>query len=243
MEAGPQQRLDVGPVSYCGDTCAVNRSADDVAAVSLRCRSWLCPECAERRKAQLISECHRGAPNTFLTLTLRRIPGRTPEQAAKVLARAWRLLRLRTMRHRRLKKLPFGAVMEAHESGFPHLHILLRSIWLDATWLSEQMADIADSPIIKIQRIDNAAKIAGYVAKYAGKAAHKFGTAKRYWFSRDWLIVPRKPHTPIFQRQGRWEREPGSINTFIANWQLIGWRIERLSPRHARATRPGSKKE
>jgi len=209
-----------------------------VVAVALRCRAWTCPECQPVRKAQLIAECHRGAPNTFLTLTLRRIPGRSPNQAAKALARAWRLLRLRIMRHRSFKKLPFAAVMEAHQSGYPHLHILLRSVWLDQKWLSAQMADIADSPVVSIQRIDHKAKIAGYVAKYAGKAAHKFGTAKRYWFSRDWAVRERKIFQKIFETIGRWEREPGSINTWIANWQSYGWLIERLTPRHARATAP-----
>lgn len=186
-----------------------------------------------------MAECHQGQPNTFLTLTLRRLPGRTPEQAGKVLSRAWRLLRLRIKRDRKMRKIPFAAVMEAHESGFPHLHILLRSLWLDKAWLSAQMADIADSPIVDIRRIDNRAKVNAYVAKYVGKAAHKFGTCKRYWFSQDYKIVPRRKSKPVFDRPGRWEREPGSINTFVANWQTLGWHVRRLAARHAIAERPG----
>jgi len=131
--------------------------------------------------------------------------------------------------------------MEAHESGFPHLHIMLRSLWIDRHWLSEQMADIADSPIVSIQRIDHQGKIAGYVAKYCGKAAHRFGNCKRYYFSQDYRITPRRQFKPVYDRQGKWEREPGSINTFVANWQRLGWIIERDSPRHARARRPDSK--
>ena len=141
------------------------------------------------------------------------------------------------MRSRKMRKLPFAAIMEAHESGYPHLHILLRSLWIDKRWLSEQMRDIADSPIVDIRRIDNRAKVNGYVAKYAGKAAHKFGTAKRYWFSQDYRTAPRREFKPVFDTKGQWEREPGSINTFCHNWETHGWFVERVTARHARATK------
>ena len=223
---------------YCGERCLVNRQPDTVVALAVRCRAWTCPDCAPVRKAQLVAECHRGQPNTFLTLTLRRIPGRTPEQAALALTRAWRLLRLRVIRHRKLRRLPFAAVLEAHESGYPHLHILLRSIWLDQAWLSEQMRAIADSPVVHIQRIDNQARIAGYVAKYCGKAAHKFGNAKRYYFSRDYAIEAKREFKRMLELKGGFDIEPTTIDRWMKDWKIFGWNVERLSKTAARATKP-----
>jgi hypothetical protein len=92
------------------------------------------------------------------------------------------------MRHYKIKKLPFLAVVEATKLGWPHLHILLRSIWLDQKLISKWMGELHDSPNVYIERIDNKARVNAYVAKYAGKAAHKFGTTKRYWKSRDYEL-------------------------------------------------------
>lgn len=209
-----------------------------MAVASVPCRSWKCQDCEPRRRAQLIAECHRGAPNTFLTLTLRRIPGRTPEQAAQVLSRAWRLLRLRIMRHRKWRKLPFGYVVEAHESGYPHAHILLRSLWIDKHWLSAQMADIADSPIVDIRRIDDGAKVNAYVAKYAGKAAHRFGNSKRYYFSQDYRTRARRPFRPVFDRPGKWQIEPCPIVELQWRYHDLGYSLEWRTKRHFLAKPP-----
>lgn len=223
---------------YCGENSLSRHDEGNIVAVSLRCRSWPCPECGQQRKLQLIAQCHRGAPTTFLTLTLRRIPGRTPNQAALVLTRAWRLLRLRIMRRYKIKKLPFALVMEAHVSGYPHAHILLRSIWLDWKWLSEQMRDIADSPSVYIERIDHKAKINAYVAKYAGKCAHKFGTAKRYYFSRDYILPDSNPKAAEKRLRHQWDRQNMSVARFSTDLARLGYVIEWESMRAFTARPP-----
>lgn len=220
---------------YCGSTTLVKWGHNERTATALRCRSWNCDECAPQRKKLLQKDCHNGAPNTFLTLTNRRVSGRTANQAALILSRSWRLLRLRIMRKYNLKKLPFIAVIEAHQSGWPHLHILLRSIWIDAKWLSECMSDISDSPVLKILRIDNRAQINAYVAKYAGKAAHKFGTAKRYWQSKDWSLRPAEPEKPRLLAGSGFERESTTIQKVVENWRTFGWRVAWLSHWRAHA--------
>lgn len=222
---------------YCGEQCLVKRELNKVGAVSLRCRSWTCELCHPVRKAQLVAQCHRGAPTTFLTLTIRRKPGAEANKAALELTRAWRILRLRILRKYRIKKLPFAAIMEATKAGWPHLHILLRSIWIDQRWLSEQMQDIADSPTVFIERIDNKARVNAYVAKYCGKAAHKFGTAKRYYFSQDYMIADAKKQKPLFDFGAGWDREPYNLRTWCKNWKEFGWRVTVLSDRHATAER------
>lgn len=128
--------------------------------------------------------------------------------------------------------------MEAHESGWPHLHILMRSIWLDAEWLSDQMREISDSPIIKIKRIDDRAKINAYVAKYAGKAAHKFGSAKRYWQSPDYDLRPARPAKARAKPGEGWERQRKTIAEVVQMWAFFGYAIEWCSPTRALARPP-----
>lgn len=263
--------LRLASMSYCCSEIVVKTVDRVKTAVSLRCRAWTCPDCAPQRKNQLIAEAIGGQPNTFLTLTSRRVHNKTPDQAAKQLSHAWRLIRLRYMRYKPeldkwraqcrdakangralptkpklptkngklvLRKLPFAAVIEATKLGWPHLHILLRSVWIDQAWLSAQMAELHDSPHVWIERIDRKSIIAGYVAKYAGKCAHKFGTAKRYWKSQDYeLRPPQKERFKASAGEG-WERWQMTIGRWIADLRTCGFVTERLSMHKATAAPP-----
>lgn len=221
---------------YCGETSLVNYDHDGRTAVALRCRSWTCPDCAPDRRKKLIAEILGGAPTTFLTLTSRRVEGRTPAHAAAELAHAWRLIRLRCMRQRRLQRLPFFAVFEATQLGWPHLHICLRNVWIDQRWLSEQMRELTNSPIVDIRRIDNKGRAVAYVAKYSGKASHRFATAKRYWSSRDYQL-PSAARTAAQQRKTlSWERDTLSLKRLASAYATYGWRVDWRGTRELRAT-------
>lgn len=185
-----------------------------------------------------MAECHSGAPSTFMTLTSRRVATKTADEAALQLTHAWRLIRLRLMRRSGMKKLPFIAVMEATKNGWPHLHILLRSIWLDHELISSWMAELHDSPVVDIQRIDNRKRVNAYVSKYCGKAAHKFGTAKRYYKTPDYDLRSEDERSKFKKEKGGWEIDRLSINQ-IARWMTeVHWRIEWESSSRFVATIP-----
>lgn len=91
------------------------------------------------------------------------------------------------------------------------------------------MQELHDSPIVDIQRIDQRAKIGAYVAKYAGGDTHKFGTAKRYWCSQDWSLLPRdQTQKPMLNRTG-FERDPTPIARLVSQWETFGWQVTWLS--------------
>jgi hypothetical protein len=187
------------------------------------------------RKRQLICEALGGDPNTFLTLTYRVRQSVTPNAAAKDLSRAWRLCRLRLMRHHKLKSLPFLAVMESTVNGWPHLHILLRSRWLSRDLIVRAMSELIDSPVVDLRRIDGKGRVMAYVAKYAGKAAHKFGTAKRYWQSQDYdKREDTNPKLKPLPGYG-WEQHPWSIDRVVRSWEELAWRVTRVSYDRAEA--------
>jgi hypothetical protein len=154
----------------------------------MACRAWACEWCAPMRRKQLIALGLAGEPNRFLTLTIRPAPSRTPNSAAAELSRAWKLIKKRAIRQLGIKKLEYLAVFERTKLGWPHLHILIRGDFLPQRWLSQQMADIAGSPVVWIEAVTNQKKAATYVAKYCGKDPHKFGTLKRYWHSKGYNI-------------------------------------------------------
>jgi hypothetical protein len=225
-------------MTYCHERIAVNTENRIKTAVSLPCKSWTCDHCVGQRQSRLIAECLGGAPTTFLTLTCRVRPGQSPDDWALLLSRAWRLMRLRIMRAKGIKKLPFYAVMESTKAGWPHLHILMRSIWLDQKWLSAMMDELLDSPKVDIRRIDNRGRAAGYVAKYCGKASHRFRTAKRYWSSRDYDL---RPETKTFKKrsaESTWWLLSERLTKWCADKTAHGWQVEKIGATKAVARPP-----
>lgn len=228
MRAAPPLSL-LGNEMYCGEQTIVKRQEGTVTGVSLRCRAWTCPDCAPKRKRQLMAEGCGGQPNTFLTLTSRRIAGQTPAAAARLLSRSWRLLRLRMMRLLKTRKLPFLCVFEQTQAGWPHLHIMARMPYVDQAWISAQMAQLMDSPVVWIERITNVGKMVAYVSKYCSKDCHKFSTCKRYWQSQDFDLREQPPERPAPPPGEGWEQDNVPLRQWIERWRTFGYRVEIVS--------------
>lgn len=191
-------------------------------AVSLRCRSWTCPECADQRRKELIAQAIDGKPNRFLTITSKRRENESPQTAAAELARCWRLIRKRLMRHYKTKSLPFLAVFEATKLGWPHLHILLRCDFIDQRLISKWMNELTASPVVWIEKIDSAKGASRYVSKYIGKDTQKFGSCKRYWQSQDWRVVPKRHRRPRQLPPGDWHVHDWPIARWIDTMRHLG---------------------
>lgn len=259
-------------MSYCGEHSAVKMEPHLRTVVSLRCRSWNCPDCAPRRKAQLTAEAIGGRPNTFLTLTMRRNDALTPSEAAPKLTNAWRILRKRALREAQRdraknpvpfgaappegwnlapgasmprqvslfqSRLPFIAIIEKHRSGWPHLHLLLRSKWIDHKWLSAQMLDLLNSPVVEIERLKSVRKSAVYCSKYCSKAAEKFSTTKRYWKSKDYDQRKKPANDNEKQAQPSWEKREIRFHLLVERLYHQGWSITAVSQHRVYATPPG----
>lgn len=177
----------------CSEWSLVKSDGTTATVQPLRCRCWSCEECSPIRKRQLMAQAHAGHPDTFLTLTVNPARGLDPSERARTLAHAWRSLRKRAMRKYKLAALPFLAVFERTKKGEPHLHILLRVKWLDQKWLSAQMRELIDAPIVDIRRVNGSSKISAYIAKYIGKDPQRFKGTKRYWASRDYEPPGQEP--------------------------------------------------
>lgn len=213
----------------CCELCLVKRNPKSPEATLLRCRSWTCEQCVDYRRRQLKRLARAGKPTSFITLTSRATDDETADERAQKMVRAWRLIVKRAKRQFHLKRLPYLTVIEATKKGEPHLHILARVKWLPQKWLSAQCDELLNAPVVWIERINAAAKIAAYVAKYIGKAPHKFSGVKRYWRSLDYIHDRKTWDEAIEANRGVWSKANYSIATAAWLFRQAGFTVETSS--------------
>ena len=225
----------------CREWTLVKAFHDHLIAEPLKCKCWSCDYCAPYRRAALRAQALDGKPTKFITLTVNPARGHSPDHRARMLVRAWRLIRLRAIRKYSLKSFPFIAVFEATQAGEPHLHILARVPWISQRWLSAQMAELTDAPIVDIRQIKDAKKAANYVAKYIGKDPHSFNRCKRYWASHDYK---RPPGFDTGWREGmpwRYLVERMSVSAYAEVARIIGYEfVESQGDAHRYEPKPHS---
>lgn len=204
----------------CQGSTALAVCPGHAIATTIFCRSWGCPVCAERRQAQLIALAISGHATRFVTLTSRRRPGLQPIEAAQQLVHSWQVVVKRWRRLQPANRADYLAVFEATKLGWPHLHILWRGPWLDQKWLSIQMDELARSPIVSVERIEDPVKAARYIAKYIGKEPHKFGTCKRYWSTPGWNQTPLDEEQDEFWKAQRYELSDDPLKRHVEQWHI-----------------------
>jgi hypothetical protein len=112
------------------------------------CRSWLCEQCRPKRQEKLIDLGKAGKPTRFLNLTSRRKRGLSANIAAKRLVWSFQTAMKRWQRISKAHRAEYLIVFEGTKMGWPHLHVLWRGPWIDQKWLSAQMHDLHDSPVV-----------------------------------------------------------------------------------------------
>ncbi|HDZ44103.1 MAG TPA: hypothetical protein ENH80_09195 [Phycisphaerae bacterium] len=190
---------------FCAEWSLVKKEFKLTTVIPLRCRCWHCDECRPLRTYQLVSDAKRGDPDLFITLTSRRRPGLTPDEAAVLLAHAWRKVRAAYLRVHGPLSLEFLAVFERTKKGWPHIHIVARCHWLDQKWLSHQMDALIGSPVVDVRRVHGKSKVAAYISKYISKNPERFIGVKRYWRSKNYLMAPTRWASTLKAMATPWE--------------------------------------
>lgn len=218
----------------CRSRTLVHYDDNRAVAVTLRCRSWGCELCGPERARQLVAEAMAGCPDRFVTLTIKSTIGASPADRARMLARAWRVTLARWRRRHPGQRHEYLAVFEATLRGEPHLHILVRGPYIAQRWLSAQMAELIKSPVVDIRRVVSGRGVASYVAKYIGKAPHRFGSCKRYWRTAGWIVE----HRPDDGRCGGWSLDDRPLWSVEEDWRAAGATVERTGADEIVATWP-----
>lgn len=89
----------------CGEATVEAEGHFGGAAAPIKCNSWYCEKCRPNRQKRLVAEGMAGRPTAFITITHRRRPGLTAEQAAKEVTAAWASI---VLRYKREQKKPIS---------------------------------------------------------------------------------------------------------------------------------------
>jgi hypothetical protein len=185
-----------------------------------------------------------GHPTTFLTLTVNPSVGQDAQERARQLSDAWKIVVKRARRKFPKAPIEYMAVFEETKKGEPHLHIVARAPYIPQRWLSDQMKELIEAPIVDIRKVGSAKNAARYVAKYVGKGPKAFPALKRYWQSFGWdLNTPRRERGSEKPDSG-WRIWQEPLFLIKESWEVWGRRavwitdneifFERV-PWHARA--------
>jgi hypothetical protein len=140
--------------------------------IPVNCKSWSCPRCARMKTRQFVERCKLGFAGCrvrFGTLTF--------DTAHFSLDLAWRsqsalFAKLVRVARKRFAFTRYVKIVEAHKSGYPHLHFLI-DCYVPVYWLSSVWEDIGAGKIVYMEEIptDTAAR---YVTKYMAKNFSSF---------------------------------------------------------------------
>jgi len=208
-------------MTVCGGWSLVSNDLRGTHAITLWCRSWCCTDCAPYRVAGLKRLAMAGAPTTFITLTVNPHHGQNRQDRARQLSDAWKIVVKRARRKFTKAPLEYLAVFEETTKGEPHLHILCRAPFIPQRWLSDQMNELIEAPVVDIRKVGTAKNAARYVAKYVGKGPKAFEALKRYWCSQGWNLeepLERRNVGDPHQSWVVWQEPLCVIRDILSQW-------------------------
>lgn len=192
-------------MALCTERSLVKHDRQTVVVKPLRCKCWGCSHCVHVRRRDLWHKAVNGNPRIFLTLTMKPEDGATPDTQAKALVVHFRMLRQYLMRKLKRRSPTFLAVIEAHESGWPHLHILLRTGFIHHRLIRAWWEAHTGSFQIDIRLAKGKRQVASYVSKYISKNPGRFEHVKRYWCSQDWDPPKKEKNANLNDEYCWWE--------------------------------------
>jgi hypothetical protein len=175
----------------CRASSIVVHSDGERAVCEFRCAKWACEPCAQDKRNAIIAQICDGQPDIMWTMTTVVGSFEDPVKARYALVEAWQDLIDSEVQRRKLKRPPYGVVIEAGEQGWPHMHVPMRHWYLDFHRVQQWMERRLGAHRVNFVVLRGLNNVAGYMAKYLGKEPHKFGNGKRYWFTRNWKLSPK----------------------------------------------------
>lgn len=209
---------------FCSERSLVKHSSAGVSLSVLWCNSWGCEHCGGRRAWKCARDMERGIPHKFLTLTVNPAVGVSQEHRARRLLAAWR--KWVQVQRKAWGKLAveYYYVFEAQKSGEPHLHIVGRWPRIEKEDISAWFAKEIQAPSTRIEGIRSAKNLCQYLTQYLTKGPTKFGTLKRYGYSRKYFIKAKAKMEISKQWQGAWEIVETSWHDLFNLYWFKGYR-------------------
>ena len=151
----------------------------------LTCKRWGCSYCAPRRIRKLAFLTNGAKPNRWIRLGVD--PARY--QNAK---EAWqkttdKLPELCRIIRKDRGECEYLRVCELHQSGMPHYHALLRSVYIPQKLLSDTWAKLTGAPVVWIAKIDQTFSSFRYLTKYLTKLHRIEWTDRHVSYSKNFF--------------------------------------------------------
>lgn len=219
----------------CGEAHIVNRTFAEGEASMLYCKRWSCPTCRPKNRWRVILNADAGRATAMLTLTIDPARYDTPDDAARDMVRGWRLFRRRLAKDKGIENLPFCVVFEQHKSGWPHMHLLIRSKFIAWGYIKRVWQETVGASHVHIRAIRGGRSASHYISKYIGKDPHAFDGCKRWWRSHNYDLTPEDDAEEFLPRR-RWQRVDEHIEGLIAALLRQGCEIIEERPGYVRWT-------
>ena len=158
---------------YCGSFTLVGVSVDgsETQYQLGNCKSWTCGYCGPRRARRYKHAIRDAAEQLklqrFITLTLdpQKVQGNPVDYLRSTFNK------LRTYLRRKFGTAPkYIAVLEFHQNGNPHLHILIdrfiEQAWLSAAWDAVGGGRIVDIRFVDLHRVVTCPSISPWISSY-----------------------------------------------------------------------------
>lgn len=169
----------------------IDPNSETPVLVGTPCKRWGCLYCATRKVRRLAWMTKNAQPNRLMTLTINSDTDRTPKEVWDLTAAQVPEL-IRIIRKDR-GECEYLRVLELHETGYPHYHLLLRSPFLPHPWLLKKWRDLvgplgitqrgegSKKPVagVNIEKVDKSFGTFRYLVKYLTKL-HKIEWTDRH---------------------------------------------------------------
>lgn len=185
----------------------------------VRCKRYSCPRCGPRKLCQVRERIGQVATDLrltrFISLTLdpkklEGVQGMSMEDktAASIpyLRRTWAKMRVLLSR-KYGKSISFIAVLQPHESGIVHLHVLVGR-FIPKEWLSEAWQSVGGG-FVDIRYVD-VHRVSAYLSGYLARITKLPGNTKRFSTSRGLALWEKR------KTASGWTWSSGSIECQLA---------------------------
>jgi len=196
--------------------------------VRIVCKTWPCPYCGPIKRANLAAKVRLAKPNRFVTLTAQPGLSETPRNVFDRTRR--QISELAKLYRREGKEFEYIRVLEQHENGYPHYHLIVRSPWLDQKELSHRWCQFTQSYIVDVRKLSNNDKGINYVMKYLGKQTTNSFTDRRVSFTRN-FFAPTPPEPKSERCVVNAQRWAGSLED-VTYWEFPGCSWEKINQWH-----------
>jgi hypothetical protein len=175
-------------VFTCGNFYRLQDDGTRIRGVAVRCKQWTCSRCAKDNIRKVRAQIAAGKPTKFLTLTVNPRVGSSPGDRARRASGQIKYLVRAIKREYGLPRLPYWLGVEAHKSGEPHFHLVLRAPYIDKAWLSQRWEELTGAYVVDIGLVRDPTSVGFYLTKYLSKGLEKYAGVQRFRMSRDWII-------------------------------------------------------